>query len=107
MMGNDVELVSVITPCYNAAPFVAETIASVAAQTYPAVEHIVVDDGSTDGSWDVVRRAGAEVARGSYLMFLDADDLISPAAIAALVAVVRDRGTGAIAACRWRRLRRT
>ncbi len=39
-------------------------------------------------------------------MFLDADDLISPDTIAALVAAVRDRGAGAIAACQWRRLRR-
>ncbi|HEU4587220.1 MAG TPA: glycosyltransferase, partial [Gemmatimonadales bacterium] len=52
-------LVSVITPCYNAAPFVGETIASIRAQTYAPVEHIVVDDGSTDGSWAIVAAAAA------------------------------------------------
>ncbi|HEU4589116.1 MAG TPA: glycosyltransferase, partial [Gemmatimonadales bacterium] len=52
-------LVSVITPCYNAAPFVGETIASVRAQTYTPVEHVVVDDGSTDGSWAIVATAAA------------------------------------------------
>src|SRR5690242_9351310 len=91
-------LVSVITPCYNAAPFVLETLATVRAQTYGAVEHIVVDDASTDASWELVRHApgvrayrlernrggaharnvGVGHARGEYLMFLDADDLLAP-----------------------------
>jgi O-antigen biosynthesis protein len=119
------KLVSIITPCYNAAPFVAETIESVAAQTYPHIEHIVVDDGSTDGSWEVIQRyadritavrleqnrggsharnRGAALARGEFLMFLDADDLISPDAMEALVDTVRER-PGHIAFCSWHRLR--
>jgi glycosyltransferase involved in cell wall biosynthesis len=118
-------LVSIITPCYNAARFVAETIESVAAQDYPMVEHLVVDDGSTDESWAVIesfggrinavqlehnrggsyaRNRGAERARGEFLMFLDADDLIASGTISALVAAVRDR-TGTIGVCPWRRLR--
>ncbi|MBA2246054.1 MAG: glycosyltransferase [Gemmatimonadetes bacterium] len=113
-------LASVITPCYNAAPFVAETIASVQAQTFPRVEHIVVDDASTDDSWQVIQRhsqyvtairlpenrggsharnRGAEIARGEFLMFLDADDVIARHTLAAMVAAIRESGD--VAVCRW------
>ena len=50
----DVDAVSVVVPCYNAAPFVSETLGSVFAQTYPSVEVIAVDDASTDDSWSVL-----------------------------------------------------
>ncbi|MBA4157288.1 MAG: glycosyltransferase [Gemmatimonadetes bacterium] len=117
-------LVSIITPCYNAEGFVGETIESVAAQTYPEIEHIVVDDCSSDGSWEVIRsyrdrvralrlernrggsharNRGAELARGQFLMFLDADDVITPGTVAALVEALRDHSR-AVAACRWQRL---
>ncbi|MFL5574689.1 MAG: glycosyltransferase [Gemmatimonadaceae bacterium] len=120
-------VVSVVTPCFNAAAYVAETVASVAAQTYRPVEHVVVDDGSTDGSWDVVRgfgdrvvaerlagNRGASAARnrgfaratGDFIMFLDADDVLEPGAIAALVAMVRDR-PATVGVCPWARLRRS
>ncbi len=127
-MSNSVvpDLVSVITPCFNAEAYVAATVDSVAAQTYPAVEHIVVDDGSTDGSWSVIesygaavtalrrprkggasaaRNAGFAVARGEFLLFLDADDMISADAIAAMVDAAA-ANTGAIIHCPWGRLRR-
>lgn len=118
-------LVSIVTPCYNAAPFVAETIESVAAQTYPDIEHIVIDDGSTDDSWKVIgrhasrvttlhlvqnrgvsyaRNRGAELARGDFFMFLDADDLIAPDTIEALVASACERPR-LIAVCECRRWR--
>lgn len=118
-------LVSVVTPCYNSAPFIAETIESVQAQTYSAIEHIVVDDGSSDESWEIVarydsiaaamrlgenrggsyaRNRGVERARGEFIMFLDSDDLLAPETIAALVAAARLQA-GCIAYCPWKRLR--
>lgn len=95
--------VSVITPAYNAAPFIAETIASVRAQTFADWEMIIADDGSTDDTVEVARRAAAgddrirvlvaeknsglpAVARNRALAestapviaFLDADDIWMP-----------------------------
>jgi glycosyltransferase involved in cell wall biosynthesis len=92
-------LVSVIIPVFNGERYVADAIASVLAQRHHALEVIVVDDGSTDASADVVRRivdarcrlvrqtsSGAAAARnrgisestGTLLAFLDADDVWTP-----------------------------
>ena len=88
-------LISVIIPAYNAERYLPEAIDSVLAQTCPAGEIIVVDDGSSDGTprlaeryragvrWlsqenqgsGAARNRGIEAARGELLAFLDADDL--------------------------------
>lgn len=87
--------IAVIIPCYNSAAWVGETVESVLRQTVPPAEIIVVNDGSTDGSRELLRRyephirvvdqanqglsgarnAGARTANSPWLTFLDADDL--------------------------------
>lgn len=98
-------LVSIITPTLNAGRFLASTLASVAAQGRGDVEHIVVDGGSTDDTRAIVARyphacfvelpgskqtaamnAGARLARGAFLAFLNADDEVVPGALDALLA---------------------
>lgn len=87
-------LVSVIIPVYNSERYLAEAIESVLSQTHRSIEVIVVDDGSTDDSAQIVKRyrsvqyyfqphggigsalnRGIQEARGSFFAFLDADDL--------------------------------
>lgn len=117
-------LVSILIPCHNAAPWLAATLESALAQSWPHREIIVVDDGSTDGSLALARtfadrgarvltqpNAGASAARnrairesrGDCLQFLDADDLLSPGKLAAQVALLAGRPAGAVASCAWGR----
>ena len=101
----DPALISVVMPCHNAAPYVEEAIASVLGQSYPHVELIMVDDGSTDGSTEILQRLATEHpgrinlvfqnrvgpfaarnralahANGNYIAFLDADDTWHPDAL--------------------------
>jgi glycosyltransferase involved in cell wall biosynthesis len=91
--------VSVIIPAFNAERYIRDTLESVLAQTYPDVEVIVVDDGSTDGTAACVRaygdrvrylhqensggcgsprNAGMKAATGELYAFLDSDDLLAP-----------------------------
>lgn len=93
------KVVSIIIPCYNAEAWLAQTIDSCLAQTYPHVEIIVVDDCSTDDSpqilqgygnqirWvrqphnqggNAARNRGYRLATGDYIQWLDADDLLRP-----------------------------
>ena len=115
--------ISVVIPCFNAEPYLAQTLGSALSQTREAEEIIVVDDGSSDGSREIAqsfgrrvrlvsqpnsgacraRNEGARRAAGDALLFLDSDDVLDPDALAGLAAALEGR-TAAIAACRWRRL---
>jgi glycosyltransferase involved in cell wall biosynthesis len=97
--------VAVIIPCYNAEKWVAQAIRSALDQDYPNLEVIVIDDGSTDGSLDIIRSFGDRIRwetgpnRGAcaarnrglalteaeYVMFLDADDWLVPGSVAGQV----------------------
>jgi glycosyltransferase involved in cell wall biosynthesis len=110
-------LVSVVIPAYNYAQYVAETIDSVIAQTYPAIDIIVIDDGSTDDTAAVVaaysdkvryiyqhnaglsaaRNTGTNHARGQYIVYLDADDKLQPTFIAETYAALQADPTAAFA----------
>ena len=91
-------LVSIIIPCFNCEKWVAQAVESCINQTYPNIEVIVVDDGSTDKSVEVLRQflprirletgpnRGGNAARntafklsmGEYIQYLDADDYLEP-----------------------------
>lgn len=61
-MGNHVTpLVSILTPSFNQAQWLADNLRSVAGQTYPAVEHVVMDGGSADSSVEILRHASPAV----------------------------------------------
>ena len=105
-------LVSVVMPCFNAAPYVAQAVGSVLEQSHGNVELIVVDDGSTDASPTVLsklaaahpgrmqlihtqrvgpypaRNLGLRRVRGEFIAFLDADDWWLPTALEKLYATL-------------------
>lgn len=100
-MTNVAPTISVIIPCYNAEHFIGQAIESVFTQTFQNFEVIVIDDGSTDHSAEVIRsfglriraefgtnkgasaarNRGTQLAQGKYIQYLDADDLLQPAAL--------------------------
>ena len=114
--------VTVITPCYNGGSYLAEALRSALGQSRPPLEVIVVDDGSTDDSASIAERFGPPVrviqqenqglpearnrglaeARGTHVLFLDADDLLSPEALEHLVSAVGERPDAvALMGCGW------
>lgn len=93
---NQFPLVTVITVTYNASKFILDCVASVKAQSYPNIEHIIIDGGSTDGTIDLIKdqvcfwisepdkgiydamNKSIQYANGGWVLFLGADDRLLP-----------------------------
>jgi glycosyltransferase involved in cell wall biosynthesis len=105
--GNDFPLVSIVVPAYNAARFLRASLDSIVAQTYPSKEIIVMDDGSADGTGEIVRSYGEQItyyrqprnrgqfanvndgirlAHGTYVAVYHSDDIYHPEIVAREVA---------------------
>lgn len=113
-------MISLVIPAYNAARFLPSALESVLSQDCPDTEIIVVDDGSTDATGEVLRRyagrirairqpnaglacarnAGLAMAQGRYIVFLDADDLLGAGVLAAQRRFLEQRPEVGAAVCR-------
>jgi glycosyltransferase involved in cell wall biosynthesis len=106
----EIPLVSIVTPSLNKGHYIEETILSVQNQTYPKIEHIVIDGGSTDGTLDILRKyndritwisepdhgqsdainKGWRMANGEIIAYLNADDTYMPMAVQTAVQFFKD-----------------
>lgn len=113
------ETISVVIPAFNAERFLAEALSSVFAQTRPATEIIVVDDGSTDGTSlivgnyptatlislphsgvSVARNAGVAATTGDFIAFLDADDIWEPRKLELQMDLLKKEPSVGVVMCR-------
>lgn len=122
--------VTVIIPAFNAAGFIENTIVSVLNQSCKNIELVIVNDGSTDNTQEVIeyytskypdkiyalrqsnrgaaaaRNAGLKMARGQYIQFLDADDILSADKIEKQLKILSEN-PDCIVGCRWVRFRQS
>jgi len=114
-MAELIERVSIIIPLYNRSDLIAETVDSIKSQTYKDFECIIIDDHSTDDSFEqakkltagdkrfivkrrsrdvkgapACRNEGVSIATGQYLMFLDSDDLLAQKCLEERIGLFRD-----------------
>lgn len=120
-------MVSIVTAAHNAESTITETLGSVRAQTYSDWELVVVSDGSTDGTRDIIqnyaeaetrirlenvtrvgkspaRNLGIGAARNKWLLFLDADDLLAPIQIELMIDAVAPNPSLNAVHCGWARM---
>lgn len=111
--------ISVIVPVYNVAQYLPQCVDSILSQDYEALEVILIDDGSTDGSGEICDRyvaldsrvrvihqknggaaaaknAGLRLATGEYLAFVDSDDYLEPGAYGFLMKTLLETGADAV-----------
>jgi glycosyltransferase involved in cell wall biosynthesis len=120
-MAGENQLVSVVIPTYNYAHFLGDAIESALAQAYKNIEVIVVDDGSSDNTSDVVkkyegavryiyqnnrglsaaRNTGIRESRGQYIAFLDADDIWMPEKISEQLKLFEGQNNIGAVSCRF------
>jgi glycosyltransferase involved in cell wall biosynthesis len=119
------QVISIIMPCFNGGAHLAESLSSALGQTFSDIELIVVDDGSTDNTAEILssvtdsrlrvftqknqgvcaaRNRGLSEARGEYVAFLDSDDTWEPTCLAKLYANLSTNADAALAYCGWQNL---
>ncbi len=120
-------LVSIITPSYNRASYLEETINSVLSQNYPNIEYIVLDDGSTDDSLEVIKKfkkriiwdshknmgeantvnKGFKMAHGEIIGVVNSDDPLLPHAISEIVEFMQDNPETIVVYPDWKKIDQT
>ncbi|MDA9276922.1 glycosyltransferase family 2 protein [Flavobacteriaceae bacterium] len=114
--------VSIIIPLHNAESYIGEAVDSCLNQTYANIEVIVVENGSNDGSWNIIsnykdsrisrfqieassatvaRNYGYKKSTGNYIMFLDSDDVLSLDKISNQMALFAELGNDVLISCAW------